>query len=94
MDTSRVDGVKAPQHRGTPRSHHVVVALLIKKIIEFDDVRVVHAPQHGDLLVQRVDVLLLELAVLGDAFYRNFRAFVARREDDSRERSRAQLLVI
>ena len=21
MDTSRVDGVKAPQHRGTPRSH-------------------------------------------------------------------------
>ena len=25
MDTSRVDGVKAPQHRGTPRSHDVVV---------------------------------------------------------------------
>mgnify|MGYP003313038782 CR=1 FL=1 len=23
MDTSRVDGVKAPQHRGTPRSHQV-----------------------------------------------------------------------
>jgi len=22
MDTSRVDGVKAPQHRGTPRSYH------------------------------------------------------------------------
>ena len=21
MDTSRIDGVKAPQHRGTPRSH-------------------------------------------------------------------------
>ena len=21
METSRVDGVKAPQHRGTPRSH-------------------------------------------------------------------------
>jgi len=23
MDTSRIDGVKAPQHRGTPRSHLV-----------------------------------------------------------------------
>ena len=23
MDTSRVDGVKAPQHRGTPRSHRI-----------------------------------------------------------------------
>jgi len=25
VETSRVDGVKAPQHRGTPRSHDVVV---------------------------------------------------------------------
>ena len=24
MDTSRVDGVKPPQHRGTPRSHSAV----------------------------------------------------------------------
>ena len=23
MEASRVDGVKAPQHRGTPRSHEV-----------------------------------------------------------------------
>ena len=25
MDTSRVDGVKAPQHRGTPRSHFRII---------------------------------------------------------------------
>ena len=25
MDTSHIDGVKAPQHRGTPRSHLGVV---------------------------------------------------------------------
>ena len=86
--------MKAPQHRGTARPHHVIISLLVEKVVEFDDVRVVHAPQHGDLLVQRVDVLLLELAVLGDAFHGDFRALVGRREDDSAEGSGPELLVI
>ena len=50
METSRVDGVKAPLHDGTPRYAH--------------------------------------------AFYRYFRALVGRREDDSAEGARAQLLII
>jgi hypothetical protein len=30
MDTSRVDGVKAPPHRGTPRSHFALVELHVR----------------------------------------------------------------
>jgi len=47
MDTSRVDGVKAPQHRGTPRSHlrfsysRRVLELHISHVSEDEEVRVV-----------------------------------------------------
>ena len=34
MDTSRVDGVKAPQHRGTPRSHQHDVARVRVRVEE------------------------------------------------------------
>ena len=33
LETTRVDGVKAPQHRGTPRSYHLVALLDLLTII-------------------------------------------------------------
>ena len=37
MNTSRVDGVKAPQHRGTPRSHVRRLQVAVDDALETDD---------------------------------------------------------
>ena len=37
MKTSRIDGVKAPQHRGTPRSHPFVTMNWARSPHVFDD---------------------------------------------------------
>jgi hypothetical protein len=52
MDTSRVDGVKAPQHRGTPRTRlplhlNLVVLFLFS-----------HALQERDAILEILGVLL------------------------------------
>ena len=33
LETTRVDGVKAPQHRGTPRSYHLVALLDLVAVV-------------------------------------------------------------
>ena len=56
METSRVDGVKAPQHRGTPRSHQHDVARVRVRVEEpFPEQR--HADGVRDGLA-RIDGLL------------------------------------
>jgi hypothetical protein len=60
MDTSRIDGVKAPQHRGTPRSHlarleAVVEAQSADVAVRADALDARHLPhvaggrRHGDV---------------------------------------------
>ena len=46
MDTSRVDGVKAPQHRGTPRSH--LGLAYSSSVLELD---VPYVPEHQKVRV-------------------------------------------
>ena len=49
MNTSRIDGVKAPQHRGTPRS----------RLLVFFFIAVVVGPE----IVQRVSIVLEETSI-------------------------------
>ena len=50
MDTSRVDGVKAPQHRGTPRSHREAGPERVAQLRLVDD--------HDELVRDDLDHLL------------------------------------
>ena len=50
MDTSRVDGVKAPQHRGTPRSYNGEghPRVIRERVSDEDSRRVPVAPQQSE----------------------------------------------
>ena len=50
MDTSRDDGVKAPQHRGTPRSH--LGLAYSSSVLELD---VPYVPEHQKVRVVAYD---------------------------------------
>ena len=50
MVTSRVDGVKAPQHRGTPRSHLGLADP--RRVFQFN---VPHVPEHEKVRVVAYD---------------------------------------
>ena len=56
LETTRVDGVKAPQHRGTPRSYHLValldlVAVLVLVVVIIQGVVLDGADVHGVVAV-------------------------------------------
>ena len=54
MDTSRVDGVKAPQHRGTLRSHRRLEQRTINEVHGDPGVgRLLLARDHSSLLLVR-----------------------------------------
>ena len=66
MDTSRVDGVKAPQHLKTRRSHHVD---LLRELEDRAEVRIMF--QRFQFLLEVLGVLVQELKrVLAPAFQR------------------------
>ena len=45
MDTSRVDGVKAPLHNGTPRSHEIFIGERVDAVV--DERARLQGPQPG-----------------------------------------------
>ena len=66
MDTSRVNGVKAPQHRGTPRSHildELDAVRFMRMRLDKNEAEVRVDEHRGAHLLFR----LLELAAVGEA---------------------------
>mmetsp|Transcript_6694 Transcript_6694/g.20372 ORF Transcript_6694/g.20372 Transcript_6694/m.20372 type:complete len:392 (+) Transcript_6694:375-1550(+) len=78
---------------------HVVHFLLLVKVVQLDDVRVLDRPEHRDLLLQARDVLRLELGRLRDALDRDREArgpvrHPPRALDHLGERPRPELLPV